>query len=80
MIGMEGGDKLWWIPSKKGLFIVSSFYNVFVCNGYILFFLGEYLVDQGSSESSLFCFVSGLEKIFTMDNLKKRHPIVVDRC
>ena len=32
----EGEDKLWWNPSKKGLFVVSS-YNVLVCNGGIPF-------------------------------------------
>jgi hypothetical protein len=24
----EGEDKLWWVPSKRGLFAVRSFYNV----------------------------------------------------
>jgi len=30
-------DKLWWTPSKKGLFVVSSFYNVLISNGGIPF-------------------------------------------
>jgi len=27
----EGDDKMWWIPSKKGLFDVKSFYSVLGC-------------------------------------------------
>jgi hypothetical protein len=25
-------DKMWWVPSKKGLFVFKSFYNVMGCN------------------------------------------------
>jgi len=28
----KGEDKLWWIPSKRGLFAVRSFYNVLIRN------------------------------------------------
>jgi hypothetical protein len=28
----EGEDRLWWIPSKRGLFGVKSFYNVMGCH------------------------------------------------
>jgi hypothetical protein len=27
----EGDDKLWWTPSNKGKFVVSSFYKVLTC-------------------------------------------------
>jgi hypothetical protein len=42
--------------------------------------LEEYLADQGSFESGFFRLVGGSRKILTMDNLRKRHVIVVDRC
>jgi hypothetical protein len=28
----EGEDKLWWVPSKRGLFGVKSFYSVMGCH------------------------------------------------
>jgi hypothetical protein len=36
----EGEDKLWWGPSKKGLFGVKSFYSVMCCHDCV-FFLGK---------------------------------------
>jgi hypothetical protein len=33
----EGEDGLWWIPSKRGLFGVKSFYSVMSCNDGIRF-------------------------------------------
>jgi hypothetical protein len=28
----EDEDKFWWVPSKRGFFVVRSFYSVLVCN------------------------------------------------
>jgi hypothetical protein len=28
----EGEDKLWWVFSKRGVFVVRSFYSVLACN------------------------------------------------
>jgi hypothetical protein len=38
------------------------------------------LEDQGSFEGGFFCVVSALGKILTIDNLQKRHVILVDWC
>jgi hypothetical protein len=31
-VRLEGEGKLWWVPSKRGLFGVNSFYSVMGCN------------------------------------------------
>jgi hypothetical protein len=31
-IRREGEDKLWWVPSKRGLFGIKSFYSVMGCH------------------------------------------------
>jgi hypothetical protein len=36
-VRQEGKDKLWWVPSKRGLFNVRSFYSVLVSNDGFLF-------------------------------------------
>ena len=28
----ESKDKLWWVPSRRGLFDVKSFYSIMGCN------------------------------------------------
>jgi hypothetical protein len=33
----EGEDRLWWVPSEKGLFGGKSFYSVMVCHDGIRF-------------------------------------------
>jgi hypothetical protein len=39
------------------------------------------LADQGSLESGFFfAWSAALRKILTLDNLRKRHVIVIDRC
>jgi hypothetical protein len=38
------------------------------------------LADQGSLESGFFAWSAALGKIFTLDNLRKRHVIMIDRC
>ena len=32
----EGEDKLWWNPSKRGLFNVKSFYSVMDCQWFMV--------------------------------------------
>jgi hypothetical protein len=39
----EGIDKLWWVPSKRGMFSVKSFYNVLGCLDGFSFSLEECL-------------------------------------
>jgi hypothetical protein len=40
----------------------------------------EYLASQGSSAGGVLCVTATLGKILTMDNLRKRHIMVVEWC
>jgi hypothetical protein len=77
----EGEDKLWWTSSKKGLFVISSFNNVLVCNDAIHFFWKSIWRTNVPLRAAFFAWLAALRNILTMDdNLRKRHVIVVDRC
>jgi hypothetical protein len=67
-------------PSKKGLFVVSSFYKVLVCNGGIHFPWKSIWQTKVPLRAAFFAWLAALGKILTMDNLRKRHVIVVDWC
>jgi hypothetical protein len=58
IVRQEGKDKLWWVPSKRGLFGVKSFYKVKSCHD-CLFPLEKCLVVYGSVEGGHFCVASG---------------------
>jgi hypothetical protein len=75
----EGKVKLWWTPSKKGLFVVSSFYNALDCN------VGIHWKSIRRTKVPLrvgffFPLISALGKIFISNNLRNKHDIVVDWC
>jgi hypothetical protein len=76
----EGEDKLWWVPSKRGLFVVRSFYSVLVCNDGFHFPWKSVWRTKVPLRVAFFAWSAALGKILTMDNLRKRHVIVVDRC
>jgi hypothetical protein len=67
-------------PFKKGLFVVSSFYNILFCNNDIHFPWKNIWRTKVPLRATFFAWSAVLGKIFTMDNLKDRHVIVVDRC
>jgi hypothetical protein len=57
----EMEDKLWWIPSKKGLFGVKSFYNIMGYHDGVLFLWKSFWRTKVSLRVAS-------EKILTMDN------------
>jgi hypothetical protein len=42
--------------------------------------LGRVLADKGSVQGDLFVWLGALGKILTMDNLRKQHIILVNKC
>lgn len=76
----EGEGKIWWAPSKKCLFVVSSFYSVLICNDYIHFPWKSIWKTIAPLRATFFAWSAALKKILTMDNLRKQHIIVVNRC
>ena len=79
-VRQEGEDKICWVLSKRQLFDIRSFYNVLVCNGGIPFLWKSIWQIKVPLRAAFFAWLVALEKILTMDNLRKKHVVVVDRC
>jgi len=73
-------DRLWWIPSKRGLFGVKSFYNVLGCLDGIQFPWKSVWRTKVLLRVAFFGWLAALGKILTFDNLLKRNAIVMDWC
>ena len=73
-----GEDKLCWVPSKRGLFDVKSYYNALVPYDYTHLPWRSIWSNKAPLRVVFFAWLPALEKILTMDNLRKRHAIVVD--
>jgi hypothetical protein len=75
-----GEDKLWWIPSNKGSFEVSSFYRVLSAHGSLPFPWKGIWRSKAPPRVAFFAWTAALSKIPTIDNLRWRGMIVVNRC
>jgi hypothetical protein len=73
-------SKLCWIPSKKGLFDVRSYYSVLVPHDSTHFPWRNIWRNKTHLRVLFFAWLATWEKILIMDNLRKRHVIVVDWC
>jgi hypothetical protein len=77
---LEGEGRLWWVPSKRGLFGVKSFYNIMGCHDGFYFSSRSVWRTKVPLRVSFFVWLVALEKILTMNNLRKRCLIMVDWC
>ena len=75
-----GVDKLWWVPSRKGLFEMKSFYRVLSLTGVTLFPWKSIWRFMAPSRVAFFAWTAARGKILTMDNLRRRGMVVVNRC
>jgi hypothetical protein len=73
-------DQLWWNPSKSGLFKVKSFYCSLASFEASCFPWKSVWRIQAPSRATFFVWLAALGKILTLDNLRTRHVIVMDRC
>jgi hypothetical protein len=64
-----GGTKLWWVPSKKDLFRVKSFYCVMGCHDSVRFPWRSVWRTKVPLMVAFFVWSAALGKILTMDNL-----------
>jgi hypothetical protein len=64
----------------KGKFDIRSFYRVLVCKDVVPFPWKSIWRTKLPVKVAFFAWLAALWKILTMDNLRKRHVIVVDRC
>jgi hypothetical protein len=72
-------DKLWWV-SKKCLFKVKSFFYSLACSGSSRFPWKSVWRTKAQSRAAFFVWSATLGKILTLDNLRKRYVIVINRC
>jgi hypothetical protein len=73
-------DKLWWVFSKKGLFKVKSSFYSLACSGSSRFPWSRVWRTQAPSRAAFLLWFAALGKILTLDNLKKRHVIMINKC
>jgi hypothetical protein len=71
---------LWWIPSKRGLFKVKVLYHSLSCKVAMSFPWKSVWQTQARPRAAFFVWSVGLDKILTLDNLRKRQVIVINRC
>jgi hypothetical protein len=76
----EGEDKLWWTPSRKGTFNVKSFYKIITYKNNPSFPWKSIWWTKAPSRVAFFVWLASLGKILTLDNLRRRQVIVVNRC
>jgi len=76
----DGEDKLWWSPSRKGKFDVRSFYEALAFKETSFFPWKSIWRTKVPLKVAFFAWVVALGKILTLDNLRKRRVIVIDRC
>jgi hypothetical protein len=76
----EGKDKLWWAPSHIGKFDVKSFYRVIACKDEAHFPWKSIWWTKVPLKLAFFAWSAALGKILFMDNLRKRHVIMIDKC
>jgi hypothetical protein len=75
-----GEDKLWWIPSSKGVFEVRSYYQVLTTQGSLYFPWKRIWRTKAPPRVAFFAWTAARSKIPTIDNLRRRGMIIVNRC
>jgi hypothetical protein len=79
-IQRENQDKLWWIPSKKGTFKVKDFFKALSrAEGRGFPWKGVWRT-KSPPRAAFFVWSAAIGKILTLDNLRKRQVVVVNRC
>ena len=76
----EGEDKLWWKLLGLGTFDVRSFYKIITYKDNPSFPWKSIWRTKAPSKAAFFVWSASLEKILTLDNLRRRQVIMVNRC
>ena len=70
---------MWWIPSKKGIFKVKDFFGALsIVEGSSFPWKSVWRIK--SLPRVVFFVWSTIRKILTLDNLRKRQVVVINRC
>jgi hypothetical protein len=75
-----GKDKLWQLPSSKGMFEVKSFYRALSPRGPPSFPWKSVWRSQAPPRVAFFVWTAVRDKILTLDNIGRRGMVVVNRC
>jgi hypothetical protein len=76
----HGVDKIWWVPNKKGKFEVKSFYSILNSSICFPFPWKSIWRTKAPPRVAFFVWSAALGKILTLDNLKRRNIVLVNRC
>jgi hypothetical protein len=79
-VSRDSEDKLWWVSSKKVVFKVKSFFYSLASFGSRRFPWKSFWRTQAPSRAAFFVWTEALGKILTLDNIKKRHVIMINKC
>jgi hypothetical protein len=79
-VNCDGKDQLWLFPSHKGKFDVRSFYKALACKEAIHFPWKSIWRTKVPLKVAFFAWTAAQGKILTLDNLRKKRVIVIDRC
>ena len=71
---------MWWIPARKGIFSVKSFYKALTPESNSHFPWRKIWSHKAPPKASFFVWTASLDKILTTDNLRKRRIIIADWC
>jgi hypothetical protein len=77
-VNRDSADRLWWVPSKKCAFKVKTFNSLVGFEGRRFPWKSVWRT-QDPSRAAFFSWLVALGKILTVDNLRKRNIIIVDR-
>jgi hypothetical protein len=79
ILSRDNRDSLWWVPSRKGVFKVKSFYFLTSDGGRRFPWKSVWRI-QAPPRAAFFVWTAALGKILTQENLRKQHVIVINRC
>jgi hypothetical protein len=79
-VNRDRADSLRWVSSKKCVFRVKSYFGSLTCSGRTRFPWKSVWRTQAPLRTAFFTWSAALGKILTIDNLRKRHIIIVDKC
>jgi hypothetical protein len=75
-----GADKLWWLPSRKGVFEVKSFYRALLPTRTSSFPWKSIWRSKAPPRVAFFAWTAAHGKILTVDNLRRKGMVLVNRC
>jgi hypothetical protein len=77
---MGSQDKMWWTPSKKRIFKVKDYFGALSIVEGSGFPWKSAWKTKSPTRDAFSMWSAALEKILTLDNLRKRHVVVINKC